>query len=45
MNWFVLLGGALWLGGAVQYYWAGNWRMAVVAICYAVAQFALMGAE
>ena len=45
MNYFILAGGLLWLGGAVQYYVNDNYRMAIVAIAYAISQFALMGAE
>ena len=45
MNWFVVIGGILWLGGAIQYWYKGNNRMAVVAICYAIAQFALTEAK
>ena len=45
MNWFVLAGGALWLGAAVQWAMDGNYRMAWVAVCYAASQFALMGAR
>ena len=45
MNWFILLGGLLWLCGALQYWYKGNWRMSIVAICYAVAQFALVEAK
>ena len=45
MNWFVLAGGILWLFGAGEYYVNGNWRMMIVAIAYAISQFALMGAK
>lgn len=45
MNYFVLVGGALWLGAAVQAYINGNYRMVIVAIAYAVSQFALTGAK
>lgn len=45
MNWFVLVGGLLWLGGAVNWYIQGNYRMVVVAIAYAISQFALTGAK
>jgi hypothetical protein len=45
MNYFVLIGGILWLGGAVQYYWHNNYRMAIVSIAYACAQFALVNAK
>jgi hypothetical protein len=45
MNYFVLVGGALWLGGAVQWYIAGNYRMAVVAVAYSISQLALMGVK
>lgn len=45
MNWFVLAGGLLWLAGAVQYWRLDNWRMAIVAVAYAISQFCLMGAK
>jgi len=45
MNYFILIGGILWLGGAFQYYWNGNYRMTIVAVAYACSQFALMGAH
>jgi len=45
VNYFVLIGGLLWLGGSVQYYLQGNYRMVIVAIAYACAQFALVGAK
>jgi hypothetical protein len=45
MNWFVAVGGALWLGGAIQWYVQGNTRMALMAACYAASQFVLMGVK
>ena len=45
MNWFVASTGILWLLGAVQYGYQGNWRMVVVGICYGLATIALMGAK
>jgi hypothetical protein len=45
MNWFILLGGILWLCGAVQAYYQGNYRMAIVSIAYAISQFALTKAQ
>ena len=45
VNYFILVGGGLWLGAAVQAYINGNYRMMVVAIAYAVSQFALTGAK
>lgn len=41
MNWFMLIGGALWLGAAVQAHFQSNWQMVIVSIAYAISQFAL----
>lgn len=41
MNYFVLGGGLLYLGAAVQYFWQGNAPMGFVFISYAVANFTL----
>lgn len=43
MNWFVITSGILWIGAAAQASYQGNWRLAVVGVCYACATFALEG--
>jgi len=41
MNWFIIAGGFLWLAGAGVATIEGNYKMAVISVCYAVAQFVL----
>jgi hypothetical protein len=45
VNYFVAATAVLWLLGAAQYAHAHNWRMVTVSVCYALATFALVGAE
>jgi len=45
LNWFVWSTAVLWLFGAAQYVYQGNMRMAIVAVCYSIATFALEGAK
>lgn len=45
VNWFVTASAFCWLFGAVHYSLQYNWRMVIVSVCYALATFALMGAE
>lgn len=45
INWFIFLGGILWVCGGIQAYANGNYRMAIVSIAYAISQFALTGAK
>ena len=44
-NYFVASTAVLWLVGAGQYVYSGNWRMVIVSVCYALATFALVGAK
>lgn len=45
MNWFMVAGGLLWIGSAVQAFYQGQILMGIVSLCYAGAQFALGGVK
>lgn len=41
MNWFVIIAGLLYIGGAVVYFNRGAYDMAGAFVCYAAANFFL----
>ena len=44
-NWFVVANGLCWVGAACESIYRGNWRLAVVSVCYALATWALQGVK
>lgn len=41
INFFVLIAGLLYLGACIQYAYQREWKLCIVMIAYAIANFAL----